>query len=720
MRAKPRPSKVLRYWTLGLAGVLLLIILACGDDATPQPTATPVDVGAISSAVQESVVAAVREELKAAPDPLSQEDIRSTVREELRAVPEPVSQEEIRRLVEAAVTAAVPEGTSPDEIRSLVRSAVEASVTHGVTRDEVAELVTGAVTEATAGGPRPLSALEVGLIVEKALKALPTVTPVPTATPAPIPTPQPTATPLPTPTPTVAAMARGVQCCNVPLQSSFSVPHWNMYEGHAIHSLFGGPLYNGIVEYNPETDDQTDIRGDLATDWELSDDGLTYTFHINESARWMDGRGVSAEDVAFSLDSMVDTDAVRLRVSLIRPFYKESRVVDGRTVEIETKFPAAPFLAYLAADYFKIWPKHHVETKTDEEMRLEENILGSGPFRLVSHDKDIVAEYTRNPDYFKEGRPYWDGMRYFIITDPGRVFAAFKARQVLTHAFPTNQLSGAENERLAQEMEGKGKVFYAGPIAVLFFNINTSREPFTDARVRHALHLATHRQPFIETFSSGRDSLGGPFPNGVWFSQTEEELAKLPGYRETADGQKHPDDIAEAKRLLVEAGQEGFESVMIARTIAEFVPMAQIFTDQMRTFLGVDLTIDALDAATGGARRAAGDYFMDATGFGQVIAEPHDFIAGMYVKDAFTNFGRWTDPRIEDLFVQQQKELDRTKRKAMIAEIARIILEEDTPHILINWTVRGMYVDDRINNFHPPISLNDQMKMEHLWCAPRC
>ena len=153
-----------------------------------------------------------------------------------------------------------------------------------------------------------------------------------------------------------------------------------MYGSHTIHSLFGGPLYNGLVKYNPETDDQTDIMGDLATDWEISDDGLTYTFHINESARWMDGEGVSAEDVVFSLDSMVGTDAVRLRVSLIRLFYKESRAVDGRTVEVETKFPAAPFFAYLAAGYFKIWPKHQLETRTYEEMRLEED----SPHNLIN------------------------------------------------------------------------------------------------------------------------------------------------------------------------------------------------------------------------------------------------------------------------------------------------------------------------------------------------
>jgi peptide/nickel transport system substrate-binding protein len=482
-----------------------------------------------------------------------------------------------------------------------------------------------------------------------------------------------------------------------------------------------GPIYNGLIEYNPETEDQADIRGDLATGWDLAADGVTYTFNINPDATWHDGMPVTAADVVFSLDNMTtdDPDKPRIQVGILKGFYESSSVINDKTVELKTQFPAPAFFPILASEYMKIIPKHRFEGMSEDDARLAENILGSGPFKLVDFDPDISVEYTRNAGYWKEGRPYLDEVKYFVITDPGTAFAAYKAGRLLTSNHTTNNLSCQENTRLGEELLGKGTMFWAGPVAILWITMNTERAPYTDPNVRHAFQLALHRQPFVDIFGCGQDLIGSPFPPGSWFGSSLDELLQKPGYREL-NGEKHPDDIAEAKRLLVEAGQEGFESVMIARTIAEFVPMAQIFTDQMRTFLGVDLTIDALDAATGGARRAAGDYFMDATGFGQVIAEPHDFIAGMYVKDAFTNFGRWTDPRIEDLFVQQQKELDRTKRKAMIAEIARIILEEDTPHILINWTVRGMYVDDRINNFHPPISLNDQMKMEHLWCAPRC
>ena len=68
-------------------------------------------------------------------------------------------------------------------------------------------------------------------------------------------------------------------------------------------------IYNQLIEYNPETEDPFDLRGDLATKWELSKDGKVYTFHLNPKAKWHDGKPVTAEDVVYSLDSIVDADA---------------------------------------------------------------------------------------------------------------------------------------------------------------------------------------------------------------------------------------------------------------------------------------------------------------------------------------------------------------------------------------------------------------------------
>ena len=71
-------------------------------------------------------------------------------------------------------------------------------------------------------------------------------------------------------------------------------------------------------------------------------------------------------------------------------------------------------------------------------------------------------------------------------------------------------------------------------------------------------------------------------------------------------------------------------------------------------------------------------------------------------------------------YVAQARELDQAKRKALISEAEAILLEEDNPHILLYWTMRGMYVDNRIWNFNPPVGLSDALKMEHLWCDPAC
>lgn len=703
---------------VGLA-IFGLFIAACGDDATPaptstpQPTATPIDVGAITSTIQQTIQQSVSEAVKGI---------------EIDTGPDPLSRQEIQGLVQTAVAAAVPETASKDEIETLVRSVVTAATAAAATREDVEGLISEAVAEAATGGPTPLSALEVSLIVEKALKALPTVTPaptptpVPTATPAPVPTPQPTATPLPSPTP-VVVLAKGIRGGNPPLQMGWAVSNWSPHEcdSSAFCLTPLAPMYNGLIEYDPETPDRSDIRGDLATGWTVSSDGLSYTFQLNENARWHDGTPVTAADVVFSLDSMVDPDEIRLRTGDIKPFYKSSEAMDDHTVRVDTKFTAAVFLPFLATEWMKIIPKHHVETGVD--MALESNILGSGPFQLLEHDKDVSVEYIRNEDYFKEGRPYWDGMRYFVIINPGSAFAAFKAGQVLTHAHPTNGLSGSQNDQLAREQEGKGKGYFAGPTSIIWTTMNYLKEPFTDVRVRRAFALAAHRQPFVETFSRGRDRLGGAFPPGFWFSLSEEELAEQPGYRETRTGEKHPDDLAEANRLLAEAGfpnGEGLSLTINTLIFAELPDMAVLMADQLRRFLNIEITVNAMEGGVWFPKVMSGDFELDAAGYSHTIMDPHDILNGIYIGEGTQNWVGWSHPRIEEIFVAQARELDQAKRKALISEAETILLEEDNPHILLYWTMRGMYVDNRIWNFNPPVGLSDALKMEHLWCDPAC
>jgi peptide/nickel transport system substrate-binding protein len=182
-----------------------------------------------------------------------------------------------------------------------------------------------------------------------------------------------------------------------------------VYEASSPASTWG-PLYNQLIEFNPETADPYDLRGDLARSWSLAGDGVTYTFRLNENARWWDGKPVIAEDVVFSFTIMVDPGSIPTTkgttpiIGTLIPFYYESsRVIDEHTVEVKSRFPAANFITTVALDRVKIQPKHVVVDQGKlQSFKNPENLMGSGPFKLEKFVKDVSIAYVRNNDSFKE------------------------------------------------------------------------------------------------------------------------------------------------------------------------------------------------------------------------------------------------------------------------------------------------------------------------------
>ena len=129
------------------------------------------------------------------------------------------------------------------------------------------------------------------------------------------------------------------------------------------------------------------------------------------------------------------------------------------------------------------------------------------------------------------------------------------------------------------------------------------------------MHLAVDRTEFRTIWGGGIAPVGTPFPPDTWFGRTTEEALQLPGFRSGPNGEKHPDDIAEARRLLAEAGvPEGFKVDIMARTAVEYVDLAQLLADQMRRFLGWDATVQTIDSATGLTRYKEHDYQIGAQG----------------------------------------------------------------------------------------------------------
>ncbi len=376
----------------------------------------------------------------------------------------------------------------------------------------------------------------------------------------------------------------------------------------------------------------------------------------------------------------------------------------------------------IATDAFKMMSKSWGESGVDTSKW--ENGMGSGPFIPTKLEKDVSLELERNPNYWKEGLPYIDGSIHYYIADKGTAIGSYRTAQVLMTTWPVTNLSNTEILQLRESESDTLDVYLIPNTSLLGTLINTTIEPFNDVRVRRALHLAVDRSEFREIFGGGIAPVGTPLPPETWFGRTETEALALPGFRSSPDGGKHAGDLAEARRLLEEAGvPDDFEVNIMARTAVEYVDLAQLLADQLRRNLGWDTTVQPIDSATGITRFKEKDYQIAAQGTALLVGEPDPIIGKIFMPGGlWIQWSGWeTPPKLLDLFAAQSQELDRTRRAEILRELEDFILNEDPgPLLVYYWSYRDQVVNKRIKNYHMPASIWVQLKHERIWCDPEC
>src|SRR6516225_8925170 len=506
---------------------------------------------------------------------------------------------------------------------------------------------------------------------------------------------------------------------------SFPPPNWHPHATNTVQIMSSSGIYNQLIEYNPETEDPFDLRGDLATSWELSEDGGVYTFRLNPKAKWQDGTPVTAEDVVYSMDSMVDADAKPPRVvplPALSPYYQKgtARAIDAHTVEIPLKIPGAPdFLPTLALDFCKIIAKHWGESGTD--LQKWENAMGSGPFKPGKFVKDVSIELVKNEDYWKPELPSIDGMVHYTIKDKGTAIAAYKTGRVLMTNWPVTNLINKEATQLQAEEKGKLRVEYVRNAAFFFFFMNTSVAPFNNPKVRQAVNLALDRQALFNTFGvPGLDTLAPPLGVGTWFGRTAEEITQLPGWRQL-NGAKHPDDIAKAKTLMAEAGHpNGFEAEMMVRQVVEFPDQAVVYKEQLKK-IGIEATIKLVDSATGFQRYTMGDWVMAPQGSGHFLVAPDALLGRVWMPEGtWAKYARYAPPDWwQEAFTRQAGEGDREQRQEILRKMEDYLIFEDPGSCAVTyWTARSWVMNEKIKGIHARGSLWAGYKHETTWYDP--
>jgi peptide/nickel transport system substrate-binding protein len=408
-----------------------------------------------------------------------------------------------------------------------------------------------------------------------------------------------------------------------------------------------------------------------------------------KDATWSDGMPVTADDVVFSLDRITLPGAQRARTGFLRAFYEHqtAEAIDAKTVRVPLKYQAPTFVPNLASDYMKMYPKHIAEDLTQEEANQPENLIGSGPWLFGGWQKDISYTFDRNPTYFKEGRPFFDGIIVHLIADTARRIAALQAGQVRSLVIPS---AGFEA-----------------------FFLNNAKPPFDDERVRQAFYLALDRDLGIERAVRGFGQPGTFFSPGV-----VEDLSALQA-NNPAFAEDRAAAIEQSKQLLAEAGYpDGLSVKMNTRNAIPTLPAAEVAGEQMRRDVGIDIEIVPNDLATTYAVMRDGTHDISTVGTGIILTDPADILNQFYLQDVLRNPQNWQDNRIDELIDLQNRAIDQRVRQGHLEEIASILHTGKSHLVVYFWGGAGGALDYRIRNFHLPPTVQQIHKWDHVWFDP--
>jgi peptide/nickel transport system substrate-binding protein len=447
-----------------------------------------------------------------------------------------------------------------------------------------------------------------------------------------------------------------------------------------IHSV--APFYSVLIHANPMDPSSPDMVCDLCTEMpKPTDGGKTYTFKIRDGVKFTDGTPLTAADIVASWNKIIfpPEGVVSPRQSNFLMVDK-IEAPDPHTVVFRLKFATDAFIPALADPYAFIYSK----AKLDRDIHwYEKNILGSGPFKLVSYEAGQSIKGERNPDYYHKGLPYLDGfIGVYAPKQVTRVEAIRSDRAAIEfRGFPPSvrdELKKAVGDQLAVQTSD----WNCGGI----LTPNHKKKPFDDVRVRRALTLAIdrwHTAPELSKVAIVHTVGGVTFP-GSPLAASKAELEKLAGYWPDIEKSR-----AEAKRLLHEAGHDGLSFELLNRDVDQPYKYYGIWVVDDWSKIGVHATQRVMATGPWFAAMRAGEFDVTVEGNCQNVVNPLADI-GKYLPHTVSasNYGNFEDQHEVDIYQKLLRELDKTKQKALLREFEKYVLDEQAHAIYLLWWQR--------------------------------
>jgi len=467
------------------------------------------------------------------------------------------------------------------------------------------------------------------------------------------------------------------------------------------------PLYSTLLQLDPYH--YPKIIGDVATEWTSTPDGLTYTFKIRQGIRFHDGSTLTAADVKATYDKIVfPPPGVRSVRKNAYTAIERVEVPDPYTVVFKLKFPSASLLANLASPWNVIYPKKYLDKDPNY---FKTHVVGSGPFKFKNYTRGSTFEGERNPDYFVKDRPYLDGYKFYISPETSVRAAAIRSGRAFIEF---RDLPNAEVEAIRKQLGDKVSVQETPMTGEWGIAINMTVKPLNDVRVRKALTLGMDRYTMSRVLYplTGLKLVGGLMRPGSEWAMPETELEKLPGF-----GRDIEKNRAEARKLLAEAGYgNGLRVVLKNRNVKLPYQDFAVFLIQEWRKIGVEVEHRPLEtAAWFSDGQDTGNFELIIAPAVEFMDDPDQFL-GRYATGSTQNWGRFSDPRIDDLFSRQARALDPVERKRLINEIEKIVLG-NAYYMPGLWWTRNLVQWSKVKNYVAPPNHYTNQKLQDVWLS---
>ena len=469
-------------------------------------------------------------------------------------------------------------------------------------------------------------------------------------------------------------------------------------------------VFNNLVVYDQHVKQNSlqSIVPDLATSWAFGEDGTQLTFKLREGIKWHDGKPFTAKDVACTWDLLLGKANEKLRTNPRKVWYDNVKEVGANSygeAVFYLKRPQPALLALLASGYSPIYPCH----VSARDMRSHP--VGTGPFKFAEFKPNERITVTRNPNYWKKGRPYLDGIEYTILPNRSTAILAFEAGK-FDLTFPDEVTIPLVKEVKSQAPEAICEVRPTNVTGNLI--LDREKPPFDNPDIRRALALALDRKSFIDILAEGQGDIGGamlPPPAGLW-GMPPEVLMTVVGY--DPDTGKNRAQAREIMKKLGYGSDNRLSIKVATRNIPAYRDPAVILIDQVKEIY-VDGELDTIETANWFSKVARKDYQIGLNLTGSGVDDPDQQFYENYACGSERNYTGYCNAELQKMFDRQSIEADQEKRRALVWEIDRQ-LQEDVARPIIYHNRAGTCWQPQVKGINLMVnSIYNGWRFEDAW-----